>query len=126
MYRDVGIPENAGDPAANGATVSAHYTARLDCGTVFDSSLQRAPLRFTLGEREVIKGFDEGVVGMRVGGQRQLVIEPHLGYGARGAPPDVPPNARLHFDVEVVAIGEVGGGGIWDRMARLVKALPFK
>ena len=100
-----------------------HYTGRLEDGTIFDSSVERGPIEFTLGKREVIRGWDEGVAHMRVGGRRQLVIPPHLGYGARGAAPVIPPNTLLHFDVELVA---VGAQGLLGRLATLVKALPFK
>ena len=78
-------PEDA-PVATRGHPVSVHYTGRLEDGTVFDSShTYDVPIEFTLGAREVIRGWDEGIASMRVGGKRQLVIPPHLGYGARGA-----------------------------------------
>lgn len=90
--------------------------------TVFDSSLERSPIRFILGAREVIKGWDEGLRDMRVGQRRQLVIPPHLAYGASGAPPAIPPNALLHFDVELVGVG-ADSGSLWSRISTLVKAI---
>lgn len=91
MYRDVYVPDTTSDTmrAKAGLPVSVHYTGRLEGGTVFDSSFESAPIEFTLGKREVIRGWEEGIVGMVVGGRRQLVIPPHLGYGARGAPPAI-------------------------------------
>ena len=128
MYRDVFVPDVIADAAASsGQTVSVHYTGRLEDGTVFDASVERgSPITFVLGRREVIKGWDEGVAGMAVGQRRQLVIPPHLGYGPRGAPPAIPPNALLHFDVELVDIGEPAGGGFWSKLSSVLKALPIK
>ena len=107
MYRDVHVPSEAGfKQALDGSTVSVHYTGRLEDGTVFDTSHELdLPISFTIGKREVIKGWEEGIRGMKVSGKRQLVIPPHLGYGAQGAPPAIPPNALLHFDVELVTVG---------------------
>ena len=95
-------------------------TGRLEDGTVFDSSLERGPFEFTLGRREVIRGWDQGVAGMRVGAKRQLVVPPHLGYGASGAPPVIPPNALLHFDVELVSVGTQD---LFGRLASMAKAV---
>ena len=126
MYRDVFVPETSGAVAASGHIVSVHYTGRLEDGNVFDSSVDRGiPIQFTLGAREVIRGWDEGITGMAVTQRRQLVIPPQLGYGARGAPPAIPPNALLHFDVELVEIGE-SSGGLWSKIASVLKALPLK
>lgn len=85
-----------------GQTVVVHYTGYLDDGTIFDSSVQRGqPAEFPVDQ--VIAGFREGVLGMRVGGKRRLIIPPELGYGAQGQGP-IPPNARLTFDVELLDV----------------------
>ena len=127
MYRDVPpIPDADATAARNQVSVSVHYTGRLEDGTVFDSSIERGqPIKFTLGARDVIRGWDEGIHGMKVGGRRQLVIPPHLGYGPQGAPPAIPPNALLHFDVELVAVGEQDTS-LLSRLTTLLKALPLK
>lgn len=91
--------------ATTGSTVSVHYTGWLEDGTKFDSSKDRGqPLSFTLGQREVIAGWDEGIVGMKEGGTRILVIPPNLGYGARGFAGAIPPNATLRFEVELLDV----------------------
>lgn len=93
-----------GAMAKSGDTVEVHYTGSLDDGTVFDSSVQRPPFTFRLDMGEVIAGWDEGVAGMQVGGKRTLVIPSNLGYGSTGAGGVIPPNATLHFDIELLAI----------------------
>jgi peptidylprolyl isomerase len=101
------LQEGSG-PAAEHQQVFVHYTGWLENGTQFDSSHDRGdPIAFTLGHGEVIKGWDEGVKGMKVGEKRQLVIPPDMGYGASGTPGGpIPPNATLIFDVELVRLGE--------------------
>lgn len=95
-----------GAEAASGQRVSVHYTGTLTNGQKFDSSRDRGrPFQFNLGRGEVIKGWDQGVVGMKIGGKRKLTIPADLAYGARGFPPVIPPNSTLVFDVELVAIG---------------------
>jgi FKBP-type peptidyl-prolyl cis-trans isomerase len=94
-----------GDEAVAGKRVSVHYTGTLTDGSKFDSSLDRGrPFEFALGAGQVIKGWDQGVAGMRVGGKRRLTIPAELGYGARGFPPVIPPNAPLVFTVELLGV----------------------
>jgi len=103
QYRDDAVGE--GQEAKAGDRVSVHYTGTLQDGSKFDSSRDRGqPLQFPLGAGHVIKGWDEGVAGMKVGGRRTLVIPPELGYGSRGIGP-IPPNSTLVFDVELMGVG---------------------
>ncbi len=98
------VVKGKGPEAARGKTVEVHYTGWLADGTKFDSSVGGAPFSFRLGAGEVIEGWDRGVAGMRVGGKRKLSLPPELGYGAGGAPPRIPPNATLVFEVELLAV----------------------
>ena len=94
-----------GAQAEAGKTVRVHYTGKLQNGKVFDSSISRGePIEFPLGKGRVIKGWDEGIALMKVGGKAQLIIPPDLGYGASGAGGVIPPNATLIFDVELVDV----------------------
>jgi FKBP-type peptidyl-prolyl cis-trans isomerase len=95
-----------GAEAKAGDTVKVHYVGTLQNGEEFDASKKHGtePFTFELGKGRVIKGWDEGVAGMKEGGKRKLVIPPHLGYGARGAGPKIPPNSTLVFEVELVGV----------------------
>lgn len=104
IIEDLSVGE--GDEAVSGKRVTVHYTGWLTDGTKFDSSLDRNdPFDFPLGRGHVIRGWDEGVAGMKVGGKRKLTIPPEMGYGARGAGGVIPPNATLVFEVELLGVG---------------------
>ncbi len=106
MLESVDLQVGAGAEAVAGKKVSVHYTGTLTSGQKFDSSLDRGkPFQFTLGAGQVIKGWDEGVPGMKVGGKRKLQIPPEMAYGARGFPPVIPPNSTLIFEIELLAVG---------------------
>ncbi len=100
------IAEGSGPEIEAGKIARVHYTGSLTDGTVFDSSIPRGePIQFTLGVGQVIAGWDQGILGMKVGEKRRLTIPPHLGYGERGTPGGpIPPQATLLFDVELVGI----------------------
>jgi len=110
-YSQIDLRVGTGTEATAGRTITVNYTGWLyaagaadNKGTQFDSSVGRAPFSFVLGRGQVIAGWDQGVAGMRVGGQRRLVIPPSLAYGSAGSPPVIPPNATLVFDVELLTV----------------------
>jgi FKBP-type peptidyl-prolyl cis-trans isomerase len=101
------LKEGTGPAAQKNDFVRVHYTGRLRDGTKFDSSYDhpdKEPFGFLLGAGKVIKGWDQGIVGMKVGGKRKLTIPPDLAYGAEGRPPAIPPHSDLIFEVELVEI----------------------
>ena len=100
------LVEGTGATPQRGQTVSVHYTGTLENGKKFDSSRDpgRQPLVFQLGTNTIIPGWNEGIATMKVGGKRKLIVPPSLGYGARGNPPDIPGNATLLFDVELMSV----------------------
>ncbi len=103
QYWDIKV--GTGQIANDGDHVKVHYTGWLTSGKKFDSSVDaHQPFELTLGKGEVIKGWDEGIAGMKVGGKRQLRIPPDLAYGAQGYPGAIPPNATLIFDVQLLAV----------------------
>jgi FKBP-type peptidyl-prolyl cis-trans isomerase len=105
MLKSEDLTVGSGDEATTGKTVSVHYTGTLTDGSKFDSSLDRGrPFEFQLGAGRVIKGWDQGVVGMKAGGKRKLTIPSELAYGARGFPPVIPPNATLVFEIELLGV----------------------
>jgi peptidylprolyl isomerase len=95
----------SGQEVKNGDTVTVHYLGTLENGTKFDSSYDRStPFTTQIGVGQVIKGWDEGIVGMKVGGKRKLIIPPDLGYGQQGAGDSIPPNSTLVFEVELLGV----------------------
>jgi peptidylprolyl isomerase len=102
-YEDIQIGK--GESPKKGQKVKVHYTGWLEDGTKFDSSVDRGtPFEFSLGNGEVIQGWDEGVASMKVGGKRILIIPANLGYGELGAPGAIPANAKLKFEVELLGV----------------------
>ena len=103
QYRDLVV--GTGEDARAGATAVVHYTGWLEDGTKFDSSVDRGQtFDFVIGQGQVIKGWDEGVGTMKVGGKRELIIPPDLAYGDRGAGSVIPPGATLKFEVELIGL----------------------
>lgn len=99
------IKEGSGTVATNGKKVMVHYVGTLENGKVFDSSLNtNQPLSFILGSGEMVPGFDEGILNMKVGGRRKLVIPPNLAWGSDGAGDVIPPNSSVTFDVELLDV----------------------
>lgn len=104
-FKIVDTLEGTGKALEKGNTLRAHYRGTLENGKQFDSSFDRGePLEFTVGVGQVIKGWDEGLLGMKVGGKRTIYIPSDMGYGARGAGSAIPPNSNLIFEVELVEI----------------------
>ncbi len=103
QYEDLKV--GTGVSPQNGQKVQVHYTGWLTNGKKFDSSVDRGqPFEFTIGRHQVIQGWDEGVLSMKVGGNRKLTIPPDLGYGPGGMPPVIPPNSTLIFEVELLGV----------------------
>ena len=101
----VELVEGSGATPQRGQTVTVHYTGTLVNGTKFDSSVDRGrPAEYRIGVGEVIKGWDEGIMSMKVGGKRKLTVPANLGYGAMGRPPNIPGNSTLMFDVELLGV----------------------
>ena len=98
------IKPGTGRTADRGMTVKVHYTGWLTNGKKFDSSIGSSPFQFRIGAHQVIKGWEEGVAGMKVGGKRQLKIPPDLAYGKEGYPGAIPPNATLIFDIQLLSV----------------------
>ena len=125
------LVEGTGDAAKLGQRVKVHYTGWLLDGTQFDSSRGASPFKFTLGAGEVIRGWDLGVQGMRVGGKRELIIPPELAYGKRGFPGAIPPNSTLKFEVALLDVQDpsytnVGNGALKDLLARGVPIVDLR
>lgn len=98
------VEVGTGVEVKSGDTITAHYTGTLTDGTQFDSSVGKTPFTTQIGVGNVIQGWDQGIVGMKVGGKRKLTIPGSLAYGERGSPPVIPPNATLIFDIELLEV----------------------
>jgi FKBP-type peptidyl-prolyl cis-trans isomerase len=96
--------QGGGKRAKAGDRVAVHYSGMFDTGMIFDSSEGGQPIEFVLGKGQVIAGWDEGIALLNEGGKAKLIIPPDLAYGVRGAPPVIPPNSTLTFDVELVTV----------------------
>ena len=121
------IVEGEGTEIINHSKIQVHYTGKLQDGTKFDSSYDRGqPFSFQIGLREVIKGWEIGLMGMKVGGKRTLIIPPELAYGDRGAGDLIPPNATLTFDIEIVAVKHPGYGLIKAEDIQVLKEDGYK
>ena len=103
-YSDLVV--GTGKEATSGKRVTVHYTGWLESGSKFDSSVGRRPFSFRLGDGDVIRGWDIGVEGMKVGGKRQLHIPASLAYGMEGRPPVIPPNSKLIFEIELLDVSK--------------------
>jgi len=102
------VKTGVGRTAENGEIAIVHYTGTLESGEKFDSSFDRnQPFQFTIGAGQVIKGWDQGIPGMKEGGIRKLIIPSHLGYGRQGYPKIIPPNATLHFEIQLLEVKPV-------------------
>jgi hypothetical protein len=116
------VTVGTGAEAKTGDKVTVHYTGRLlKTNFTFDSSIGKSPHPFTIGKGEVIKGWEEGIAGMKAGGKRKLTIPSKLGYGDAGNPPKIPGKATLVFDVELVSIGDDPDAGAKDAGGEKVK-----
>ena len=121
------IVEGEGAQIINHSKIQVHYTGKLQDGTKFDSSYDRGqPFSFQIGLREVIEGWEIGLMGMKVGGKRTLIIPPELAYGDRGAGDLIPPNATLTFDIEIVAVKHPGYGLIKAEDIKVLKEDGYK
>ena len=121
------VIEGDGAEIINHSKIQVHYTGKLQDGTKFDSSFDRGePFSFQIGLRQVIEGWETGLMGMRVGGKRTLIIPPELAYGERGAGDLIPPNATLTFDIEIVAVQEPGYGLVKSTEIRALQEEGYK
>ncbi len=135
LAQEVEIKEiviGTGEEAVVGAEVTVHYTGWLEDGTKFDSSLDRQqPFSFTPGVGQVIRGWEQGVVGMKVGGKRELIIPPELGYGSRGAGGVIPPDATLRFEIELLKVAaskfsNLDNAGLKEKIAAGAKVIDIR